>query len=145
MKTCFAWVSTVGALLVAELACAHHARSPVYDGSRIVTVEGVVQEFRFVNPHSMMTLEVTDSSGKVVAWSVEFAGVLNLTRGGWTAQTFRPGERVSVSGEPAHSGSPAMYFRRATRANGEQVLPPGAEEIETIDALRRQRAQERQQ
>jgi hypothetical protein len=103
-----------------------------------------VQEFRFVNPHSMMTLETTDSTGKVAVWSIEFAGVLNLTRGGWTAQTFTPGERLSVSGWPTHSGSPGLFFRGATRASGEQVLPPGAEETETIDAQRRQRAQQRQ-
>jgi hypothetical protein len=44
-----------------------------------------------------------------------------------------------------HSGAPAMYFRRATRANGEEVLPPGAEQIEALDAQRRQRAQQRTQ
>jgi hypothetical protein len=132
------------ALLSIGVASAHHARSPVYDGARLVTVEGVVQEFRFVNPHSTMTLDVVDPSGKAVVWNVEFAGVLNLTRGGWTAETFKPGERVSVTGEPAHSGASAMYFRRAKRANGEDVLPPGAEEIEAIDALRRQRAQQRE-
>jgi len=44
-----------------------------------VTVTGVVTQFRFVNPHALMTLEVTDKDGKIVTWVVEFAGRLNRT------------------------------------------------------------------
>lgn len=139
VASCFAMVGLGG-----SFASAHHAVSAVYDITRTVTVEGAVQEFRFVNPHSAMKLVATDGAGKTVIWSVELAGVLNLTRGGWTAQTFQPGERLSVSGFPTHSGSPGLFFRGAKRANGEEVLPPSVEETATIDAQRRQRAQQRQ-
>ncbi len=43
---------------------AHHAFSPVYDDKRTVTVTGVVTQFRFVNPHALLYLDVTDDTGK---------------------------------------------------------------------------------
>jgi len=71
---------TILALAVSlRLAGAHHSFSAVYDGKRSVTVTGVVTQFRFVNPHALMTLEVTDKDGKIVTWVVEFAGRLNRT------------------------------------------------------------------
>ena len=69
--------------LVAVRTSAHHAFSPVYDSKRTITVDGVVTQFRFVNPHAMMLMEVKDKTGKVVTWNVEFAGRLNLEEAGW--------------------------------------------------------------
>ena len=43
---------------------AHHAFSPVYEESRTITVEGVVTEFRFINPHALMSMDVTDAAAK---------------------------------------------------------------------------------
>ena len=65
-------------LLVAGAANSHHAFAPVYDGGRTVTVEGVVTEFRLVNPHATISMDVTDDAGNVVQWSVELSGKLNL-------------------------------------------------------------------
>ena len=65
---------------------AHHAFSPVYDAKRTITVDGVVTQFRFVNPHAMMLMEVKNKAGKVETWNVEFAGRLNLEEAGWNAQ-----------------------------------------------------------
>ena len=71
--------------LTVAAARAHHAFSPVYDAKRTVVVDGVVTQFRFVNPHAMLLIDVTDSkTGKVVKWNVEFAGRLNLEEAGWT-------------------------------------------------------------
>jgi hypothetical protein len=125
-------------------AQAHHSFSPVYDGARTITVEGIVREFRFVNPHSMMKLEVTDAQGQAVVWDVEFPGVLNLTRGGWTSSTFKIGEHIKVSGNPTHTGSAGVFFRSAVLGDGAELKLPGGEEIDAIEEQRRQRAAQRQ-
>ena len=135
-----AWIAS---LLGAATAVAHHAAAPVYDNARIATVEGVVSQFRLVNPHSTLLLEATDESKRAVTWTVEFQGLNDLSRSGWMPETFRRGERLRVSGALARDGSPAMFFRSATRANGDRVVPPGREEVEAIDALRRERAEQR--
>src|SRR5437667_209734 len=81
----------------------HHSFSGVYDGARVTTVTGVVTQFKFVNPHALMFMDVTDESGKVSKWTVEFAGRLNLSEIGWTADSIKAKDRVTVTGNPTHA------------------------------------------
>jgi len=124
---------------------AHHAFSPVYDAKRTITVDGVVTQFRFVNPHAMMLMEVKNKAGKVETWNVEFAGRLNLEEAGWNAQTIKPGEHVKVTGNPAWQSSQRMAFVKLVRADGTQLEPGRAQRLSAIEEERRQRAQQRTQ
>jgi hypothetical protein len=126
-------------------AAGHHAFSPVYDEKRTITVEGVVTQFRFVNPHATMSMDVTDKSGKTVKWVVEFAGRLNLADAGWTEDSIKAGERVKVTGNPTHTGSQRIFFRRLVRADGIELLPGSAQRLNTIEQQRRERARQRSQ
>src|SRR5436853_7801422 len=103
LRSCF--FTAVLFVVFVRTATAHHSFSAVYDDTRMLTVSGVVTQFRFVNPHAMMIMDVTDASGKVSKWTVEFAGSLNLSNVGWTAGSIKAGERVTVFGNPTHSGS----------------------------------------
>jgi len=131
--------------ITASAATAHHAFAPVYDAQRTVTVQGVVTEFRFINPHALMSLDVTDQAGKLVKWTVEFDGVLNLSEGGWTDRTIVVGDRLTVSGNPTHANSPRMFFRKFVRADGTEVVRHQDSQGTAIDEQRRQRARERSQ
>jgi hypothetical protein len=131
--------------LTAEVALPHHAFSPVYDERRLITVAGVVTEFRFVNPHAMLLMDVANEGGKVTPWVVEFAGRLNLSEFGWTADSIKAGERITVTGNPTHTGSDRMFFRKIVRADGTELLPGNAQRLNEIDEARRRRAQERNQ
>jgi len=130
-------------MLSAAAASSHHAFSPVYDEKRLITVVGVVREFRFVNPHAMMFINVTDDAGKVAKWTVEFAGRLNLSEVGWTADSVKAGERITVTGNPTHTGSQRMFFRKLVRADGAELLPAGPQRLKSIEEERRQRALQR--
>ncbi|MBI3049782.1 MAG: hypothetical protein HYY76_15865 [Acidobacteria bacterium] len=132
-------------LLAAAEARPHHAFSPVYDDKRVISVTGVVTEFRFVNPHAMMFMDVTNDTGKLVQWTVEFAGRLNLSEFGWTADSIEAGERVTVTGNPTHTGSARMFFRKILRADGTELLPGNAQRLDTIEEQRRRRRQNSQQ
>ena len=132
-------------LLCAATASSHHSFSPVYDEKRVVTIMGVVTQFRFVNPHAMMFMDVTDDSGKVAQWTVEFAGRLNLSEVGWTADSVKAGERITVTGNPTHTGSQRLFFRRLVRPDGTELLPAGPQRLKTIEEERRQRALQRNQ
>jgi hypothetical protein len=123
----------------------HHSFAPVYDEKRVITVTGVVTQFKFVNPHAMMFMDVTDESGKVKKWEVEFAGSLNLSEVGWTANSIKARERVTVTGNPTHTGSQRMFFRRLVRPDGTELLPADAQRVKAIEEERRQRALQRNQ
>ena len=132
-------------LLTVAGASPHHAFSPVYDEKRVITVAGVVTQFRFVNPHAMMFMDVTDDAGNVVKWVVEFAGRLNLSEAGWTVDSIKAAERVTVTGNPTHAGSQRMFFRRLVRADGTELLPAGPQRLNAIEEERRKRALQRNQ
>ena len=134
--------AALAAALVAPVA-AHHSFAAVYDGSRTVTLDGKVTEFRFVNPHAFLKLDVSDAAGAVQKWTVEFPGRLNLTTGGWTETTFAVGEQVTVSGSPARTGGSGIFFVKLVRADGSELQLPGAERANAIDEERRQRALQR--
>jgi hypothetical protein len=133
-------------LVAAVRPGAHHAFSPVYDAKKTIVVEGVVTEFRFVNPHAMMLMDVTDKkTGKVVKWNVEFAGRLNLEEAGWSSTTIKPGERVTVTGNPAWKSDQRMAFVNLVRADGTKLEPGRAQRLSAIEEERKQRAQQRSQ
>lgn len=88
---------------------AHHSLSN-YEYDRRVTLEGKVTEFRFVNPHPLLMVEVDGRT-----WTLEMDNRFELVTIGITDTTFRSGERVKVSGSPARDGGAVMYLRRLER------------------------------
>ena len=132
-------------LLCCTAASAHHAFAPVYDASKTVTVAGVVTAFRLINPHAQMLVEVRDEAGVAKSWDVEFDGRLNLTNAGWTDDTVKVGERITVTGNPTHTGSARMFFVRLEREDGTALLRPAVERLQALEQDRRRRVEQREQ
>ena len=138
------WLIILAILLSATALYSHHSFSAVYDGTKQTTVNGVVTQFRFVNPHAMMYLEVKEASGKPEKWVVEFDGRLNLSNFGWTESSIKSGEHVTVTGNPSHSEANRMFFLKLVHADGTELVR-GGQRANAIEEDRRQRAHERQQ
>ena len=137
--------SLVGVLLACAAlapAAAHHSFAAVFDGNKTVTLDGTIKEFKFVNPHALATIDVTDDKGTVQQWTVEFDGRLNLTNFGWTDATIRPGEHVKISGNPERTGAPRIFFSKLVRADGTEVVR-GGDRLNAIEEDRRLRAAQR--
>jgi hypothetical protein len=116
---CFGGVLAI--LLVAGAALAHHGNS-AYDLSKTVTVIGTVTKWQVINPHSGIWIEVKDPQGNVQVWSGEFGGALDLYRRfRWNKETFKPGDRVTLTGNPAKDGSTSMYTRKLVLPDGKEV------------------------
>jgi hypothetical protein len=98
---------------------AHHSTS-MYDRSAPVTIEAEVVEFRWVNPHSTLTVvESAAASGAAPkTWSVEMSSPGVLTRNGWTKRTFNPGDRITLKLGPLRTGDAGGIFMEATLADG---------------------------
>jgi hypothetical protein len=139
-------VTTVSMLLTASAIHAHHSTTPVYDGKRLVTKTGVVTSFRLVNPHATLTLDVPGEGGEVVPWIIEFDGRVNLTRFGWSDDTLKPGDRITVTGNPTHSGSPRMFFLELERPDGTHLRRAMIDPtVAAAEEARRKRVEQRQQ
>jgi Family of unknown function (DUF6152) len=90
------------ALLVwdAGTVLAHHSVSATYIFGKTVRIEGTLKEFVWRNPHSFMRVEAPDDNGMKFIWIIEGAAPQQLSEGGLTASTLRPGDQVIVTGRP---------------------------------------------
>jgi hypothetical protein len=107
---------------VATSAFAHHSAAGI-DRTKTVTVEGVVKEFKWANPHSW--LEVPNSKGGTDLWSFEMNPPAYLVRSGWKSSTVKAGDKVKVVGRPFMNGDPGGIFVSVTLPSG-QTLAAGA-------------------
>lgn len=109
---------------------AHHSFA-MFDPSKARTLKGVVQEFRWVNPHvSLFVLAEAPGGGTPELWAVELTSPGNLTRLGWTRKTFKAGDKVLVEINPLRDGKKGGGFRKATLVDTGQVLQAKLIDIE---------------
>jgi hypothetical protein len=94
---------------------AHHAISTVYDTARRVTVDAIVRELHFVNPHPFVLAEVRAQDGAAESWRLEMDNQRELVEIGFTHQTLKPGDAVVVTGSPARQDVRSLYVRRIDR------------------------------
>jgi hypothetical protein len=105
---------------------AHHAASVAYQVDKEITVQGVVTEVKWENPHTWVYVESKDSSGKVVKWSFEGAVPNQLYRRGVTPAVLKPGVRVTIKAHPARNTSAnAGELTEILGPDGKPILPGG--------------------
>lgn len=105
-------------VLGSSVAFAHHGTAN-YDTTKSVTVKGVVASFQFVNPHVMIIVAAKDDKGIVLNWQGGLTSPNHLERNGWTKDTVKPGEVITLVGFPAKSGAPEIWIQKVIRSNGE--------------------------
>jgi hypothetical protein len=106
-------------LLVGTLA-AHHSPA-VFDQSAEVVLTGTVSEFRWMNPHSWIDLDVAGDAELAGRWSVEMTAPTYLVRAGWRRSTLSPGDEVVVVVNPLRTGEQIGKFVRVTLADGTEL------------------------
>lgn len=112
--------ATVIFLVLAGAAFAHHGGA-AYDTSKMTTVTGTVTEFEFTNPHVIIGMDVKDpASGKIEKWQGELTSPNHLSRVGWTKDTIKVGDELTMSGSALKTGGLAMAIRKIMK-NGEQI------------------------
>lgn len=100
--------------LAAAPALAHHSLSGTYERSRDTTLRGTVAEFRFVNPHPILVIEVGNRDD-AESWQLELDNRVELSRIGVTADTFRAGDVVFVKGSAGRVRERTFYVWRLDR------------------------------
>jgi hypothetical protein len=94
---------------------AHHSITGIYDATRPLTFDGVVAAFQFVNPHPFVEFDVRDASGRAERWRGEMDNRFELVGVGMTAETLRPGDRITITGSAARDGGRSVYVRSLER------------------------------
>ena len=114
-------VAAVLLLSIAGSAFAHHGFQSWFDMRRSVTVKGTVTAFDWTNPHAYIYLDVKDEKGAVVKWSAELGAVAMLSRAGWKKDTVKPGDEITMTGNPGKDGKPIMHLDKVVLANGQEL------------------------
>jgi hypothetical protein len=109
-----------GFLLIAGPATAHHSMS-MYDRSRETTFKATITQFEWANPHTQITFTATDERGNVEKWVAEGPGPKRLASHGWSQDSLKPGDQVTIIGNCNKDGSPTMRFVKVILADGREL------------------------
>jgi uncharacterized protein DUF6152 len=101
-------------LVVAGTPLVAHHGNVAYDEQHPITIAGSVTEFVWSNPHCQIYLDVKDQKGNVVGWSVESQSPGILRRNGWSRDSIKPGDHITVTLVPAKSGAPVGFSGEKT-------------------------------
>lgn len=101
-----AWVAAGGA------ASAHHSFA-MFDAEHPIEISGTVKEFRFVSPHTVLTVTVKGKDGTTKDWILEGGAPGMLVREGMTSKSLQPGDEITLTINPLHSGAEGGSYQPA--------------------------------
>jgi Family of unknown function (DUF6152) len=110
----------VTALLLAIPLLAHHGAA-AFDVTKMVTVKGTVTDFQYVNPHVQVYFDAKNDKGEAESWQGELTAPNKLSRAGWNKRTLKPGDMITVTGNPAANGAHTLWIRKLIGPDGESL------------------------
>jgi uncharacterized protein DUF6152 len=113
---------SAGLLLASAPALAHHSFAAQYDNNKPITLKGSVTKLEWMNPHARFYIDVKDDQGKVTNWEFELGNLNALIRAGWTRDSLKPGDEITVDGFLARDGSPLVNATSVVMSNGRKAF-----------------------
>jgi hypothetical protein len=128
MKISLLCVLAIGLGVASVPALAHHSFAAEYDNKKPVSLTGTVTKVEWMNPHARFYLDVKDDAGKVTNWEFELGSPNGLMRQGWTRNSMKIGDSVSVDGSLAKDGSNLANARTVKLSDGKRLFAGSASE-----------------
>ena len=100
----------------------HHSFASEFDSTKPVELKGTVSRLDWVNPHAWIYLDVKDAKGNVTHWAFELGSPTILMRQGWSRNSLKRGDVVTVSGSRSKDGSNLANARTVRRADGTRIF-----------------------
>ena len=115
-------IAGIGLVLALRPLVAHHAFSAEFDAKKTFKFTGPVTKVEWMNPHVWFYVDVKDETGKVSNWGFELGSPNGLMRSGWTRNSMKTGDVVTVEGSRAKDGSNHVNARTVAMASTGQKL-----------------------
>lgn len=103
---------------------AHHGNAS-FDAGKKLTLKATVTKWFWANPHCFLEFDVRDDAGNVVHWVAETSNPPDMINRGWSRQSFKPGDQVTVTLEPVKNGSPLGRVLEVQLPNGQTLSTTG--------------------
>jgi hypothetical protein len=117
-------IAMAAALLGSAAASAHHSFAAFFDSNKVVTIKGTVKAYAFKNPHGTITLDAQANGGRMQEWRVETNAPVVLMRRGWTRNSLKPGDKVTITGWMSRDGKSYIRLQKAVHADGRAIGVP---------------------
>ncbi len=115
------WIAGIASAIFAEAGPAHHGFTNHFDPDLEVAISGSVTEFRFINPHVLIHIDV-ENDGRIEHWTVETGGTSGfLANGRMSSDTLKPGDHVDVVGHPSRHTEFEMRANRLALPDGREL------------------------
>ena len=98
----------------------HHGNAGV-EMTKSVELKGVVTDWRWQNPHSILKFDVMADDGSIVHWSAETNNPADMVEKGWTAKSIKVGDEITVKLHPVKNGLPVGILMQVTLPNGKTL------------------------
>jgi hypothetical protein len=112
---------TLAVLFAAQPALAHHSFE-MFDSTRTITLTGTIKDFQWTNPHTWTWIDVPNDKGGVDTWGIEGMSPNYLGRRGWTKNTLKQGDKVTITVFPLKDGLKGGTFLHATLPDGHEMV-----------------------
>lgn len=113
-------VVVVTCLAFSSSLWAHHASRQVYEGKTIMLM-GVVTDYEWANPHSVLSVAVKDDKGQVEEWHAEILPPSEMLRAGWSKESVKPGDEVTLTGRPGKYAQHIMWLEYLVTPDGKKL------------------------
>ena len=113
-------VVVFGFLLVAVPMFAHHGNS-AYDMAKTLTLKATITDYKYTNPHTQISFDVTDDKGNVEHWIAETTNPAMLSRVGWSRESLKPGDQVTLIVNPNKVGAKVVFLQKVVFADGKEL------------------------
>jgi hypothetical protein len=110
------------AVAAAEGLSAHHSVPVNFDQTRTITIEGVLTEIAWLNPHARFRMNVGSADGAKLEWLVEMGAVNTMKRAGFPMERFKVGDHVTIIGNPGRRDR-SVLLRETILADGTRLNP----------------------
>jgi hypothetical protein len=107
---------------VSDSLQAHHSFAAEFDSASKVSLTGTVTKLNWRNPHTYFFVDVTDEKGVVHNWAFELGSPNVLMRRGWTSESLKSGDKVTVEGARARDGSYKANASSVVLASGQRLF-----------------------
>ncbi len=116
-------VAGFGMLLASVPAIAHHSFAAEFDSAKPIKLTGSVTKIEWMNPHAYFYIDVKDEkTGQVANWGLEMGSPNGLMRQGWTRNSMKVGDVITVEGSAAKDGSNIGNARSVSLAGGQRLF-----------------------